>query len=333
MNMISRPVVCYSPVCLSPAHAALARGLSRRRGMPNIDGFDLNVVAPPDKIFDPVVFDLMLGVQPARVTLPRPLLHHLLERLDPAAPHAAPDAVGLLVELALEPILTRLEAGFPSLSVRLRPAVAEPAGEAFAVGLAVRQGGVTNTLRLDLDFAAGQLVAAALAHLPDRPDAMRDLPVRLHLRVLSADATLGELRAAREGDVVLADALPDGHILVVAGERFAWRARLDGSRLQIVTSRLRPQVVGLERWVMGNEIDADDAAGPEEIPVRLSFELGRLELPFAEVAVLGPGHVFELARDDAQPVDILANGRRIGRGRIVTVGGTIGVQIVRIGRE
>jgi type III secretion protein Q len=43
--------------------------------------------------------------------------------------------------------------------------------------------------------------------------------------------------------------------------------------------------------------------------------------------------VFELARDDAQPVDILANGRRIGRGRIVTVAGSIGVQIVRIGRE
>jgi type III secretion protein Q len=67
--------------------------------------------------------------------------------------------------------------------------------------------------------------------------------------------------------------------------------------------------------------------------VRLSFELGWLELPFSEVAVLGPGHVFELARDDAQPVDILANGRRIGRGRIVTVAGSIGVQIVRIGRE
>ena len=84
---------------------------------------------------------------------------------------------------------------------------------------------------------------------------------------------------------------------------------------------------------MGNESDADDDAGPQEIPVRLAFELGRLELPFAEVAVLGPGHVFELARDEMQPVDILANGRRIGRGRIVSIAGSIGVQIVRIGRE
>jgi type III secretion protein Q len=70
----------------------------------------------------------------------------------------------------------------------------------------------------------------------------------------------------------------------------------------------------------------------DELPVRLSFELGQLELPLAEVSVLGPGHVFELARDESQPVDILANGRRIGRGRIVTVAGSIGVQIVRVGR-
>ena len=86
-------------------------------------------------------------------------------------------------------------------------------------------------------------------------------------------------------------------------------------------------------WVMSNAIESGDAADLDELPVRLSFELGRLELPLAEGAVLGVGHVFELAREETQPVDIVANGRRIGRGRIVTVAGSIGVQIVRIGQE
>ncbi len=331
-NMIATTAIGYRPANLSATDAALARTLSRRRGIMNLDGLDLHVVAPPDSIADPVAFDMTLAGEAARVTLPGAVLHHLLEALDPAAPAAARDAAALLLELALEPILARLETNFPALAVRLRPA-AEAACGAFAIGLAVRHGMIAGTLRLDLDVAAAGSVAAALAHLPDWPDAMPDLPIRVHLRALAAEVTHRELAAACHGDVILADALPDGDILVVAGERCVWRARPDAAGWQIVTPRLRSQQVGLERWVMGNESDADDDAGPQEIPVRLAFELGRLELPFAEVAVLGPGHVFELARDEMQPVDILANGRRIGRGRIVSIAGSIGVQIVRIGRE
>jgi type III secretion protein Q len=333
MNMMAGPVAGYRPVCLSAEYAALARSLSRRRFTRNLGGFDLQVVAPPDAIADPVALDMLPNAQVARITISRPLLHHLLETLDLSAPGAVLDTACLLLELYLEPLLARLETHFPSLEVRLSPADGATQCAAFAIGLAVRHGTMAETLRLDLDVAAGRSVAEALAHLPDWWGAMPDLPIRLHLRALTADVSLVELRAARPGDVVLADALPDGEILVVAGECFAWRARRSGPRLQIVTPRLRPRAIGLERWVMSDAIEPDDAADLDELPVRLSFELGRLELLLAEVAVLGPGHVFELGREEAQPVDILANGRRIGWGRIVTVAGSIGVQIVRIGRE
>jgi len=85
--------------------------------------------------------------------------------------------------------------------------------------------------------------------------------------------------------------------------------------------------------MMSTTLEPDEVSGLDELPVRLAFELGRMELPLSEVAVLGPGHVFELARDENRPVEILANGRLIGRGRIVTVGGALGVQIVHLGRE
>jgi type III secretion protein Q len=336
MNMIPGGscfgAVGYRPACLSRDSAALTRELSRRRGQ-NIGGFELRVVAPPDQIAEQVAFDLTLGGHAARVTLPRGLLHRLLEQLDPAAPGAAPDAAVLLLELALEPLLTGLETRFPSLAAQLRPAADAAVSAVIALGLEVRQGAMAHVLRLDLDLAVAGAVAAALARLPDQRGALPDLPVWLCMRAHSLDVTLAELDALRPGDVILPDSLPDREILVVAGERFVWRARRDGSGLHVVSSRLRPEAIGLGGWVMGNTIDADDMAGLDELPVRLSFELGRLELPLAEVAVLGPGHVFELAREEAQPVDILANGRRLGRGRIVIVGQSIGVQIVRIGRE
>lgn len=71
----------------------------------------------------------------------------------------------------------------------------------------------------------------------------------------------------------------------------------------------------------------------DELPVRVVFELGRLELPLAELEAAGPGHVFELRGDEAQPIDIVANGLRVGAGEIVSVAGQLGVRVLWIGRR
>ena len=332
MNMIAPAAVRYRAPCLTVRHAALARALSRRRGVQDADGFALRVVASPAQIAAPRSFDLTLGGAAARVTLPSQLVDDLLMQLDPAAPGAAPDVAALLLELAVEPLLVRLEALVPSLTVAQRPAVMQNDAAVFVVGLAVRYGGVDGTVRLDLDVEAAELVATALAHLPDCRDGIPGLPVWLHVRRGCALVTAADLIAARAGDVIPIDTLPDADLLLVLGERFVWRTRHEDAGLRLLTRRLRPRAIGLERWMMDEAIE-DDAAELDDLPVRLAFELGRLELPLAEVTTLGEGHVFELARDAAQPVDILANGRRIGRGRIVDVAGSLGVQIVRIGRE
>lgn len=332
MTVMRAVPVPYHPAALSTQAAALARSLSRRRGLRNLAGLDIEVVAPPATSDDGVAFDLGLASGHGSAIVPGRLLHHVLNMLDPAASSAAPDAAALLLELALEPALIALETRFPPLAVRLGPASRER-GAAYSVGLTVRFGDVADTLRLDLDVTAAGALAAAFAQLADAPIALPDLPIGLNLRVQSTDVTLAALKAAATGDVVLADALPDNEVLVVCGECLVWRAQRDGSKLRLVSSRLRPETIGLGRWMMGGMLEREEATGLDEIPVRLSFELGRLELPLSEVAILGPGHVFELARDENQPVDILANGRLIGRGRIVTVAGTIGVQIVHLGRE
>lgn len=332
MNMIAPAAMRYRAPCLTVRYAALARALSRRRGVQDADGFALRVVTSPAQIVAPRSFDLTLGDAGARITLPGQLVHDLLMQLDQAAPGAAPDVVVLLLELAIEPLLVRLEALVPSLTVALRPTVAQNEAAVFTVGLAVRYGGVDGTVQLDLDADAADLLVAALAHLPDCPDGVPDLPVWVHVRQGCALVTTADLMAARAGDVIPVDTLPDGDLLLVLGERFVWRTRREDAGLLLLTRRLRPRAIGLERWMMDEAIE-DDAAELDDLPVRLAFELGRLELPLAEVTTLGEGHVFELAREVAQPVDILANGRRIGRGRIVDIAGSLGVQIVRIGRE
>lgn len=68
----------------------------------------------------------------------------------------------------------------------------------------------------------------------------------------------------------------------------------------------------------------------EDIPIRLSFELGRIELGLRDLRALGPGTVLPLSRPLAELVEITANGRRIGMGRLVEVGAGVAVQIVRL---
>jgi len=55
------------------------------------------------------------------------------------------------------------------------------------------------------------------------------------------------------------------------------------------------------------------------IPVRLSVELGRAEIPIREVVAIDRGSVIELDRSLGQPLDVRVNGVLIGHGEIVVV--------------
>ena len=65
-----------------------------------------------------------------------------------------------------------------------------------------------------------------------------------------------------------------------------------------------------------------------QLPVRIDFTLGEIELPLAKLSQLEPGYVFHLVDNlDTARIGISANGRRVGNGRIVAVGDTLGVQL------
>lgn len=55
------------------------------------------------------------------------------------------------------------------------------------------------------------------------------------------------------------------------------------------------------------------------IPVRLSVELGRAEIPIRDVVNIGRGSVIELDRNLGEPLDVRVNGVLIGHGEIVVI--------------
>jgi flagellar motor switch/type III secretory pathway protein FliN len=67
------------------------------------------------------------------------------------------------------------------------------------------------------------------------------------------------------------------------------------------------------------------------LPVRLSFSAGQLTLPYAEIADIGAGFVFELGRRlDDQPITVHANEVPIAVGELVVIGDLVGVRITRM---
>lgn len=56
-----------------------------------------------------------------------------------------------------------------------------------------------------------------------------------------------------------------------------------------------------------------------EVPVRLSVELGRTEIPIRDVVNLTRGSIVDLDRSPGEALDVLVNGVLIGRGEIVVV--------------
>lgn len=83
----------------------------------------------------------------------------------------------------------------------------------------------------------------------------------------------------------------------------------------------------------GDEGPAPEAAGLlDDITVAMVVELGRVMVSAADVVQLRPGQVIELTRAPGEPVDLVVDGKRIGKGELVEIDGELGVRILSLAR-
>lgn len=78
---------------------------------------------------------------------------------------------------------------------------------------------------------------------------------------------------------------------------------------------------------------AQDDSSLDEIPVEVVFQAGRIEMQIAEVDSLAPGVILPLERTADDALDIVVNGRRIGRGGLVKIGDKLGVRVTRLSSD
>jgi flagellar motor switch protein FliN/FliY len=67
-----------------------------------------------------------------------------------------------------------------------------------------------------------------------------------------------------------------------------------------------------------------------DISVEISVEIGRTKMAIGQLLSLSKGSIIELNKIAGESVDILVNGKLLGKGEIVVVNERLGVRIVEI---
>jgi len=67
-----------------------------------------------------------------------------------------------------------------------------------------------------------------------------------------------------------------------------------------------------------------------DIPVTLSMEVGRTEVPIQDLLALNRGSVVELDRIAGEPMDVLINGTLIAHGEVVIVNEKFGIRLTDV---
>lgn len=323
---------------IAPAELALRRRLFRPVGPIELDigGTAARLEFAGEAQGMPLGFsaEVQIGAERAGLELPGDLIRALVRSVHPSEPPTAldGDVLALVLELALIEPIEALERR-QGLLIRV---LALRQGQAPASGCLRLSGRLTLD---DRDFAVVvalplQAVEPVAALLPRaRPDRARlGLTAPLACELGRSWIAAGDLRRLALGDVVLpTEALrPADRPRLTLADRWQADAALAG-RVLTLTSALGPVPIQEEPPMTDETIPVGPDHRFDDLPVRLVFEAGRIEVSLASLDALTPGQVLTLPGDAAAPIDILANGRRIGGGELVRIGERVGIRIVGLG--
>jgi type III secretion protein Q len=343
-------VMPYQPmVRISSPMATLANTLSRRR-IPwsgrlrerplsiTILGFRLEGSDRSDE----KCFDLVwaVGVERVILRLSRELMCAVIASIQPELGIPEEPTCSLLVEFALAPALSFLEplCGMTIRLIEIRPASADDkVGSVLDLQVTLGRNGDAAQLFLptsrdgSVPAFSDRIASLAATLAPQLRDLSEKMPIIVAGRAGIACLSASDLESLRPGDIILLGDSPlaQKRISLVVGNRYSAPAEVRATTAHLLAG-FRPGLAPfLELQAMMATTRPPDVS-LDDVEVKLTFEIGRWELPLSDLRSIGEGHVFELGRDLMGPIDILANGGRIGQGEVVRIGDTLGVRLVRL---
>ncbi|AGS25371.1 type III secretion system cytoplasmic ring protein SctQ [Rhizobium etli] len=277
-----------------------------------------------------------VGDETIVLTMSRGLIEALISTVQSSIALPSEPSGSFVLELALEPLVAKLEAQTQQnvQLIQLREATTPPPYIEFDVAFGLVKGQARLCLFSPLDGGVPSVFHALgklLRRLPPQPrEFPPELPVIVAAKIGSLCVSAALLRDISAGDALIPEVLPFRRNQIILSAGRLW-AVADVADDQLILRRpFNPQPCPLEYVHMMTEPEWPQGLSDTEldnVEITLIFECGRWSMPLGELRNAGEGHVFELGRPIDGPIDIVANGRRIGRGDIVRIGDELGIRL------
>ena len=296
-------------------------------------------------------FDVVCGERTWRVELGSLRLLALHPAVADVPPNAAlPEALQLAVLDLLAAPLAELAQTFLHVPLAVRNVrmieAAEPAVCALPLTLHVPVGAGASAEAYPIPVRLCLPDRESALELVERLDALPrrralglagDVPVPVSLEAGSMRLSVNELSSLEPDDVLLPETYParEGRVtlrLCATSRSLAFACSLAEGCATILS------VLNPEEGPMSDENNTAAGAAPSEgvdtgeLEVTLTFELERRLMTVRDVETLAPGYTFAFGGDALAPVTLYANGKSVGKGRLVDLNGTLGVQVVSLGK-
>lgn len=272
---------------------------------------------------------------PISLRIPADRLRLLVEKLEPLVgwDELSPVAkAGVLEHLLADGIeIIENQSGRKIELLKIQDGGDAKAGAQF--GFEVAWKGISIPIAADVHEDVLHALTRWASRLPRRriPVLTTSIAIRRGYAVLTTE----ELKSLALGDGIPIDPSAAGAAAAVTGEHYLAQCRLEAGGA-VLTEALLTRPRGPLRHLMSNEaIDQELQEPPvpssiNEIPVKVVFDIGRIEMPLGTLEAIGEGHIFPLDRAQPDVVDIVANGRIIGRGEIIAFGGFAAVRVTSL---
>lgn len=104
----------------------------------------------------------------------------------------------------------------------------------------------------------------------------------------------------------------------------------DAMNEQAVSEAQTVSPESLEESVDGNTIKNEKLDVILDIPVSMSLEVGRTQIPIRNLLQLTQGSVVELDRLAGEPLDVMVNGTLIAHGEVVVINEKYGIRLTDV---
>jgi len=207
--------------------------------------------------------------------------------------------------------------------------LARPGGGEVAPGAVAFSGDLKSLLR-EGDGSGGN---------PWPPEVWQAVPLEVAVEVGRATLPAGDLRGIESGDVLIADecAKPgaETEVRVRVGRRAVAQAVLKGRKVEVRGELMADKPVAASAGAApgaapARTTEAGKALDPNELQVEVVFEIDSRLMTLKELQGFKPGMILETVKGLEAPVSLRVNGRRLGTGELVEVGGKVGVRLLTL---